>query len=116
MKIGAVFNEVVATTTKSVKDTIDQRKAKVAAKAVYCYQVSVADPEDTEKTMHAVDLLKKAGFDARIYVAGGTMFGYVFCKGEYFSKAKELLESADGVCLNEKPLDKVTAEFIKKHS
>ena len=104
------------TAAKSVKDTIDQTKAKVAAKAVYCYAISTENVEDTEQTMYAVSLLKKAGYDARIHVAGGTMFGYVFAKGEEFDKAAKLLEPVNGVALNEKPVDKLMAEMIKKHT
>ncbi len=106
----------VFSAAKSVKDTIDQTKAKVAAKAVYCYAISVENAEDTEKTIKAVSDLKDAGFDARIHVAGGTMSGYVFSKGEDFSKAAELVETIEGVTLNEKPVDKQLAELIKKHS
>ena len=101
---------------KFFKGTLDQTKAKVAAKTVYCYAIATEDSEDTEQIIQAVSLLKDKGFDARIYVSGGTMFGYVFAKGEDYEKTAALLESIERVALNEKPVDKAQAELIKKHS
>ena len=101
---------------KTVKRTLDHTKEKAAAKAVNCYAITTDDPEDTEKTIYAVSLLQKAGYDAKIHVAAGTMFGYVFVKGEDFTKCASLFETAEGIVLNEKPVDKAMAEMIKKHS
>nr|MCR5087992.1 ADP-ribosylglycohydrolase family protein [Oscillospiraceae bacterium] len=108
--------EGVFSATKSVKETLEQAKASAASKTVYCYAISTNNDEDTEITITAVSALKEAGYDARIYVSGGTMFGYVFAKGEDFHKAAGILDSIDGVTLNEKPVDKNLAELIKKHS
>ena len=101
---------------KSFKGTLDQTKAKVAAKTVYCYAIATEDTEDTEQIIQAVSLLKDNGYDARIYVSNGTMFGYVFAKGENREKAAMLLNSIERVVLNEEPVDKAQAELIRKHS
>ena len=65
--------------------------------------------------MNAVSIYQKAGYEAKVHVAGGPMFGYTFIKGEYFDKAAELLESEKGVSLNPKPVDKIMAEMSRKH-
>ena len=101
---------------KTVKETLGQTKAKVASKAVYCYEIEVEDTEDTEQIIQAVTLLKKEGYDARVYVSGGTMHGYVFAKGEAFQKVAKILEQVERVNLNEEPVNKSLAESIKKHS
>ncbi len=101
---------------KSLKGTLDQTKAKVAAKTVYCYAIATEDSEDTEQIIKAVSLLKDNGYDARIHVSGGTMFGYVFAKGEDYEKLAMLLDAIESVTLNEKPVEKALAEMIRKHS
>lgn len=98
----------------TVKENVDKSKEKVAAKAIKCFAIATDNPEDTEKTMQAVSIYQKAGYEAKVHVAGGTMFGYVFIKGEDFDKASELLDSVEGVSLNPNPVDKVMAEMIRK--
>ena len=105
----------VQSAAKSVKKTLDKTKDKIASKSVYCFQIVTADSEDTETIMNAVSLIKKTGYDARIYVAGGTMFGYVFAKGEDHDKIAELLASEERAALSDQPVDKFMAELIKKH-
>ena len=80
------------------------------------YEIEVEDTEDTEQVIQAVTLLKKEGYDARVYVSGGTMHGYVFAKGEAFQKVAKILEQVERVNLNEEPVNKSLAESIKKHS
>lgn len=101
---------------KTVRETFDQTKAKVASKAVYCYEVAPEDAEDTEQIIQAVSLLKKEGFDARIYVSDGTMQGYVFAKGEDYQKAASILEPVERISLKEEPVSKALSELVKKHS
>lgn len=105
----------ILSAVKTVKDNVDKTRQKVAAKAVSCYAIAIEDTEDTEKTMQAVSVLLKANFEAKIYVSEGTMFGYVFLKGEDLDKAIEIMKSVDGVSLNMRPVDKVMAEMIRKH-
>ncbi len=101
---------------KSVKESVDHTREKAALKTVGCYAIVPEDSEDTEKTMHAISLLKKAGYEIRIQVTAGTMSGYVFVKGEDLNKVAELLhEKADGVSLNTRPVDRFMAEKLKKH-
>ena len=106
----------ILSAAKSVKDTLDQAKDKVAAKTENCYALLTEDPEDTEIIIAAVSTIKQGGYDARVYVTSGTMYGYVFIKGENFEKVSKLLEPLDGVSLSAKPIDKIKAERIKKHS
>lgn len=113
-KIAQKAGKGIFAAAKSVKESVDKSKEKAAAKAIRCYAIATDDPEDTEKTMHAVSIYQKAGYEAKVHVAGGTMFGYAFIKGEDFDKAAELLESEEGVSLNPKPVDKVMAEMIRK--
>ena len=100
---------------KSVKDNVDKSKEKAAAKAIRCYAIAVDNSEDTEKTMHAVSIYQKAGYEAKVHVSAGTMFGYVFLKMEELDKAVALLEGVEGVSLNPNPVDKIMAEMIRKH-
>ncbi|WP_408069492.1 ADP-ribosylglycohydrolase family protein [Butyrivibrio sp. JL13D10] len=114
-KAGKKAGKGILTAAKSMKDTIDKTKEMAAAKAVNCYAIATENTEDTESTMYAVSVLQKAGFDAKIHVAQGTMFGYVFAKGEDYEKVAKLLEDVKGVALNANPVDKVMAEMIRKH-
>lgn len=85
------------------------------AKAIKCYSIATDNAEDTEKMMHAVSIYQKLGYVAKAYVSGGIMFGYAFIKDEDYDKAAELLESVKGVSLDQKPVDKIMAEMIRKH-
>ena len=102
-------------TVKTVKVNVDKTKEKAEAKAVRCYALITENSEDTEKTMLAVSEYQKAGYEAKVRICDGTMLGYVFIKGEDYDKAVRLLESVEGVSLNPKPVDKITAEMIKNH-
>ncbi len=114
-KVGKKAGKGILTAAVSMKDTIDKTKEIAAAKAVNCYAIATEDTEDTEKTMYAVSILQKAGYEAKIHVAQGTMFGYVFVKGEDYENAAKVLEPIEGIMLNSKPVDKVMAGIIKKH-
>ena len=57
-----------------------------------------------QKIMHAVGLLQTAGYDSRIHIAFGTLFGYVFATKEETGKIAEALKSLEGITLSEKPV------------
>ena len=98
-----------------IKMSLDRRKEKMSAKAANCYAVLTDNTEDTETTMAAVSTLKREGYDARIFVIGGTMHAFVFFNEKKHGKAAKLLKPFDGVSLSKKPVDKEMMEKIRKH-
>ncbi len=108
--------EGISSTAKAVKLTVDQVKDIIAAKTENCYTLTMENSENTEILMAALKALKQAGYDVRYYVSNGTMYGYVFMKGQDFDKATELIESLNGITIATKPIDKFEADIIKKRS
>ena len=101
-------------TATILKKPFDHIKEKAASQTVTCHEIVSENPEDTEKTMGAVKALKEAGYETKVLVTKGTMFGYVFVKGEDFEKACNLLKPMTGIMLEKKPVDKAALEKRKK--
>lgn len=83
--------------------------------AIRCYSLRNYHLSNTEKTITAIETLKKAGYDSKIYVKDGEMLGYVFAKVGDLKNITELLKPC-GVEINPKPVEHDFAEMIKKQA
>ncbi len=97
---------------KSVKESVDKSKEKAASKVINCYEIENNNPEDTEKTINAVELLKKAGYDSRVRVMSGTMYGYVFANLDGYEKATEIVKDIIGISIGKTPVDKHVVDAL----
>lgn len=82
---------------------------------IRCYSLRNYYISDTEKTIAAVDALKHAGYDSKIYVKNGDMLGYVFAKQRDLEVITEILKTCD-IGINPKPVGRKFSEMLKKLS
>lgn len=80
-----------------------------------CYALRNYHLNDTEKTITAIETLKNAGYESKIYVKDGEMLGYVFAKAADLKNISELLEPCD-IGINPQPVEHDFAEIIRKQS
>lgn len=82
---------------------------------IRCYSLRNYRISDTEKTIAAVDALKHAGYDSKIYVKNGDMLGYVFAKQRDLKVITEILKTCD-IGINPKPVGRELSKMLKKLS
>ena len=81
---------------------------------IKCYAIAVENIENQEKIEESVVKLYEAGFDSTLYVAGGTVFGYVYLDDDELECAIVVMESIDGAIINPNPMDNFLARMIRE--
>ena len=67
------------------------------------------------ETWSAVRTLFEAGYDARVFIAGGTVFGYIFLKEAQHETTAKVLKESYGIALSEEPVDWFTARLVRRY-
>lgn len=78
-----------------------------------CYAVVQENPEDNMLLSQTIKVLLEAGYKAKTYIAGGTVFGYVWMKSDEYEKVSNLLSIIDGVSVNPEPIDRKMEWLVK---